>query len=311
MRIRTIIIFPYGGFDDNEDIETMFWKIIDTCQKADEMPVVVLNRDTQRRGQVEKLYRNDRYKDLDIFPVWSVDTCQMWLGGWGHIIESYESEELEKSDDRVVLLPGDLEQMDDFEGFLDKLEEFIHASYKDIFIGEYQTGEKYSAKELIDVYGTYQLLANWFPEVSRAIRSLRISKSRSEFQNIRLSTLNKLLKKRKFAYEQTLNILISSWNTKKKDFDYTIGRIELGILKDDPQFRQYRGCLDQIERTERLIKLLWREINEPKPEDGEKITSASYIKRHTDFCNDYDRLHRISTDILEATRITIRAMLGT
>lgn len=308
MKIRTVIIFPYGGFEQKKDMEKIFWKIIDTCQKTDERPLVVINRDTERRGQVPNF---SKHKNLELIRVWSVDTCQMWLGGWGHIIDKYNPEELKKSDDRVVLIPGDLAQMKDVDDFLSNIEAFINAQYKDIFIGEYQTGEKYSAKELIDVYGTYQLLANWFPEISKAIRSLRLSKPRSEFQNIRVSILNRLLNKRKFAYEQTLNILIRSWNYTKKAFDYTIKGFELGILKDDPQFRQYRGCLDQIERSERLIKLLWRDINEPKPEKSEDIMNDSYTERYTKFCNDYDRLHRISTDILEATRITIRAMLGT
>ncbi|MGA1876112.1 MAG: hypothetical protein ACMUIA_10940 [bacterium] len=308
MKVKTIIIFPYGGFEQKNDIEQMFWKIINTCEEISEKPLVVINRDTERRGLVPD-FRN--HKTLELIHVWSVDTCQMWLGGWGHLIDQYKPEELETSDDRVVLIPGDLAQMKDVDNFIRKIESFINSSYKDIFIGEYQTGEKYSAKELIDVYGTYQLLANWFPEISRAIKSLPLSKPRSEFLNIRASILNELLYKRKFAYEQTLNILITSWNFTKKAFDYNIIGFELGTLSDDPQFRQYRGCLDQIERSERLIKLLWREINEPKPEIGENIMSDSYIERYTRFCNDYDTLHRISTDILAATRITIRALLGT
>src|SRR5690242_10989634 len=54
--------------------------------------------------------------------------------------------------------------------------------------------------------------ALWFPEIAAAARDKSIWKPRSEFVNIRVRVLRKLLvSNRRFAYEQTLNMLIHWW----------------------------------------------------------------------------------------------------
>jgi hypothetical protein len=54
--------------------------------------------------------------------------------------------------------------------FYDNLKAFIRdITSSDIAIGDFKTGDQYSAKSLVDTYGTYSLLANWFPEISRSI----------------------------------------------------------------------------------------------------------------------------------------------
>jgi hypothetical protein len=293
----------------------------------------------------------------------------MWLSGWGYVIDKF----VEKGVSRIVQLPGDVESVKDEQDFFNSLKEFIaFGDPWDIIIGDFSSGSRFNAKDLIDWYGTYALMANWFPDITQAILKLRLNKPRSEFLNIRVETLSTLLEYRKFAYEQTLNMLIRSWDPDKGnqllfsvgsdlvgeldkcemptrlreqfqgcgkaltpqtlvdvrqagsnwiivdadkkyfvqsenqtlnvyegqgDWRYEIFRHMLGEFRDDSSFREYRVCLDQIERTERMLKLLWREINEP--------TSQS----EKDFIEDYHALDRRSTSIRENARIIIRNLL--
>ncbi|HEX5734463.1 MAG TPA: hypothetical protein VF131_16625 [Blastocatellia bacterium] len=207
---------------------------------------------------------------------------------------------------RIVLLPGDVEIVEKLDVFRAILSSFIDAARPEIIIGDFTTPDRYSSKELVDTYGTYSLLANWFPEVSRAVKALPLSKPRSEFLNIEVSVLDQFLDKRKFAYEQTLNMLIRSWDYENKRWRHGIRPFPLGTLQDDKSFRQYRDCLDQIERTERLLKLLWRELNEP-PSTG--VFEQDEL-RYKEFSQEYEDIARRSTDIRESARLTIRALLG-
>jgi hypothetical protein len=93
-------------------------------------------------------------------------------------------------------------------------------------------------------------------------------------------------------------MLIRSWDYAIKDWKYSITTTNLGIISDDNSFRKYRDCLDQIERTERMLKLLWREIYENEYENLQ------------DFINEYDQLDRHSTSIRESARIIIRNILS-
>jgi uncharacterized protein YfeS len=97
-------------------------------------------------------------------------------------------------------------------------------------------------------------------------------------------------------------MLIRSWDHVKKDWKYNITTTNLGAISDDNSFRKYQDCLDQIERTERMLKLLWREIYEPKDENQDE--------KQRDFINEYDQLDRHSTSIRESARIIIRNILG-
>ena len=147
-------------------------------------------------------------------------------------------------------------------------------------------------------------LANWFSDISVALKRKSVYKPRSEFLNISLKALDELLKFRKFAYEQTLNMLIRSWDFDKRDWQYWIGVQKLGRLQDDQSFRQYRECLDQIERTERLLKLLWRDIYQPAE------TLPDYEEKFRKFSDEYDNKDGTSTNIRESARRTIKTLLG-
>ena len=283
MSTQPVIMFPYSGYEPGTQREKVFWEIVHCCRDvvSDRPPIVVLNRDTERRGKAAAFLKATEGKraaktsQVLIQRAWSVDTCQMWLSAWGRVIDDPDT----KDDDRIVQLPGDIDTIsagdDDRESFFDKLGAFIDIGRWDIIFGDFSSGNIYNAKELIDLYGTYALMANWFPDVAQASRRppLRLNKLRSEFLNIKVETLKVLLDYRKFAYEQTLNMLIHSWNFKNKAWKYEIAKKDLGVLKDDSSFRQYRECLDQIERTERMLKLLWREIYGPllQPQDARII----------------------------------------
>jgi hypothetical protein len=303
VNLKPVIIFPYLGYENNKKCEWYFWWTVDRCREIDPKPIVMLPRTTVIRQDAASFIKDERYKTLEVIQTWSVDTCQTWLAGWGHVLDNYPEVE------RIVLLPGDLDYVNDDVKFFDNLKGFIETANSDIAIGDFGTGDKYSAKSLVDTYGSYPLLANWFPEVSRSLRSLPLHRSRSEFLNIKTSVLRELLiVNRNFAYEQTLNFLIKSWNFDDAKWKYDVSTYPLGSLSDNKSFRDYRGCIDQIERIERMLSMLWREIKEPKKK--ETMSDREFEKRYTVFSNEYNALVDRSESIIETARTTIRALLG-
>ena len=300
---KPIIIFPYLGYENNKKCEWYFWWTVERCKEIDPKPVVVLPRATVIRGDAVSFIKDERYKTLEVVQTWSVDTCQTWLAGWGHVLDHYPEAE------RIILLPGDLDYVHEDVEFYDNLKKFIETTGSDIAIGDFGTGDKYSAKSLVDTYGSYPLLANWFPEVSKSTRSLPLHRSRSEFLNIKTSVLRELLiNNRNFAYEQTLNFLIKSWNFNETKWKYKISTHPLGSLSDNKSFRDYRSCVDQIERIERMLSLLWREIKEPKKKDN--VSDKQFEEQYTVFSNEYDKVYAKSNSIIGTARTTLRALLG-
>lgn len=301
METKVLLMFPYSGFKKGEQRQEIFWSLVEIAKHVDARPAVVLNRDTERRGRCEAFLNDARTShDVEILRTWSVDTCQMWLAGWGHVIDQTPTCE------RVVLLPGDLDAIRDQRRFFANLKGFLEAGRADIVIGDFTSESRYSSKELIDTYGTYPLLANWFDEVSRAIKGLPLSKPRSEFLNMRVEVLQELLGYRKFAYEQTLNMVVRSWDFGMSRWKYNISVHLLGELQDDKSLRQYRDTLDQIERTERLLRLLWRELREPQQTSDAVQDNAKYIE----FIDEYHTKDMRSGAIRDSARTTIRTLLG-
>jgi len=300
---KVVIIFPYLGYENSSKCEWYFWWTVDKCREIDPKPIVMLPRSTVIRGNAASFIKDKRYKTLEVIQTWSVDTCQTWLAGWGHVLDNYPKTE------RIIQIPGDIDYIDEDVGFYDKLGSFIKIKNVDIAIGDFRTGDKYSAKSMVDTYGTYPLLASWFPEISGGVRALPLNRPRSEFLNIKTSVLRDLLINNKnFAYEQTLNFLIKSWDYSKAKWKYNISVSALGTLSDEKSFRDYRGCIDQIERTERLLSLLWREIREPKRKKD--ISDKKFEKQYSAFSNDYDNIRSKSKGIMETARTTLRNLLG-
>jgi hypothetical protein len=305
MKTRAVVTFPYSGFRSGDPRESVFWELLDCVKNNTNVtPVVVLNRDTEQKGLARAFLGNSRRTTVETVRAWSVDTCQMWLSGWGHVLDENDPAKKLEDDDRVVLVPADLDTVGGAQGgqsaFFGKLDSFLVQTNWDLIIGDFTAGDPFNAKELIDWYGTYPLMANWFPDVAQAIRKKNVHKPRSEFVNVRRAVLSELLTYRKFAYEQTLNMLIRSWDLANERWKYTVRSWDLGELKDDSSLRQYAGCLDQIDRTERMLRLLWREMR------SGLLTSAP-----ESFIDDYDALDRRSTSIRDSARIIIRNFLGT
>lgn len=294
---KILIMFAYSGYDKDSSREKHFWTLVKKAKKAseDKEPIVVLNVDTEAAGGAKTFLKDPRVKEfnLKILRCWSVDTCQMWLHGWGHILDKYPNAK------RIVLLPGDIDMVVDPLQFYNKISGFIQlGGTSDIVIGDFDLGNKFGAKFLIDQYGTYPLLANWFPEFTRALFKLPLNRPRSEFLNIKSKTLRELLKLRKFAYEQTINLLLGAWDRNKKEWKYKVMTHSLGELKDDDSHRNYVGALNQIERAERLIKLRWREIY--RDDDHEEM----------DFIRKLNYLNQLSNATKTSCGITLQTLLG-
>ncbi|MBN2143149.1 MAG: hypothetical protein JW774_00855 [Candidatus Aureabacteria bacterium] len=303
MTSKAIIIFPYLGYENNEGCEYFFWWTVDKCKQLDEKPIIVMSRETVLNNNANSFLMDERYETLEVIQTWSVDTCQTWLAGWGHVLDHYPEA------DRIIQTPGDIDYIQEENDFYENLEDFIETTEADIAIGDFKTGDQYSAKGLVDTYGTYSLLANWFPEISKSIRSLPLNRARSEFLNIKISVLRDLLiNHRKFAYEQTLNFLIKSWDYSESRWKYPISVFPLGTLSDNKSFRKYRASIDQIERIERMLSLLWREIKEPKKVKG--ISEKAFEEQYKEFSDEYDKLFTKSNGIMETARTTLRALLG-
>ena len=145
MNVKTMIVFPYMGYDNNEQCEYFFWWTIEKCKAIDKRPVVVLCRDTVIHNRADSFLRDKRYHSLDVIQTWSVDTCQTWLAGWGHILDNYPSS------DRIIQTPGDIDYIHEQDEFYENLEKFIETNKADIAIGDFGTGSKYSAKGLVDL----------------------------------------------------------------------------------------------------------------------------------------------------------------
>jgi hypothetical protein len=80
--------------------------------------------------------------------------------------------------------------------------------------------------------------------------------------------------------------------------DNQIHVFDLGEFRDEEGFRKYTDCLDQIERMERMLKMLWREKNKPKNQASEP-----------EFIDRYETLDLRSTSIRENARIIIQNLL--
>ncbi len=151
------------------------------------------------------------------------------------------------------------------------------------------------AKHLIVAYGTYPLLLNWFPEEAQDLwHHYHILRPRSEFFAASARFLRAMLRRKKFAYEQTVAFLIYALADRDENGNkkWRIGRLDLGELSDYPESRRFREAVDQIERTERVLKVLWRY----QRGDGFNL-------------NEYENLDRRSTAIRQAAMVYLEKML--
>jgi hypothetical protein len=346
--IRVVICFPYSGYQKGVPREELFWKITQACaDMGAQHVIVVLDHDTITRGDADAFLRDARVGQyaLHVHRTWSVDTCDRWLAGWGVALgrlpctgtpgdQTLMLPEPD-DDDRIVLLPGDIDEVAHHNNFFNaSLPGFLAMNGIDIVVGDFETGEKLASKDLIDLHGTYPLFALWFPEIAVAARDKSIWKPRSEFVNVRAYVLRELLlSNRRFAYEQTLNMLIHSWDfeSERPRWRYRIAAFSLGEFADDPDARNIPGAIDQIERTERMLKMVWREIEFGKAmakakKKAKELASPStpderneayknnfrriFLEESAKILRRYDHLEATSRSIEAAARVTVLSFIA-
>ncbi|MFN0017434.1 MAG: hypothetical protein ACKVP0_04185 [Pirellulaceae bacterium] len=224
-----------------------------------------MNRQTFHRNKTNRLFTSFQKdyvsKYSEVLPAWSVDSCQMWLHGLGHAFDKRSTVY-----DVYWLIPGDFDYASKAGADVLKNFENIPAAVYDgeveLCIGEI-TVPVNSAKQLIDTYGTYGLLYNWFPAEAQGLRKIT-DKPRSEFFAIGHDYLKTaLVSQRWYGYEQTIVILLQGMQGVRPM--RSMKKVELGELSDDPTGRgDLAGAMQQVERTERVLKLYWRELKAPQ-----------------------------------------------
>jgi hypothetical protein len=200
----------------------------------------------------------------------------MWYSGLGHAFDRGGP------NDVYWLIPGDFNYGSpvgrEVLGHLHDLPEICVELQQDLCIGEIATDHN-NSKQLIDTYGTFALLYNWFPAEAREIREYT-ERPRSEFFAIRHGFLDEVLHRRWFAYEQTVVMLLRAVATGKR-----ISRFFVGNISDLPEGREsFASAMQQVERAERVLKTVWREQHELRPDwqaDYRQLESKSEGIRRT------------------------------
>lgn len=315
-----IVIYPISGLKRKSTRYNLFVRLVDKCLESsnESKPVIVYDEMCKDKEEAPVILKLLEDKGCQIARLWGVDTCQDWLAGWGFVFDYKINSPL--TEHRLILLPGDIEKVEDHDQLFENLSSFIKLDTTPLIVGDFDSIDRRSPKELIDTYGVYPLVANWFPEAWHLICQIKLKKPRSEFLNIRADLLQILLGNRVFAYEQTLNMLILLWyeflkKAKERNFSQqnqskyanqewlnNVSVKSLGKFSDDPSSRHYRGIIDQIERTERMLRMLWRAVKEWNLDSPRKDFS--------EFVNEYESLNRRSTIIRDAARVGIWAQLG-
>jgi hypothetical protein len=258
--IHPVVIYPFRPAEDYSDLEDLYRLVAQLNSQKDTYarPITVIDRKTHDAALRDKRFlpfRNDVIaRHSDILDAWCVDTCQMWYSGLGLALEKGGP------DDVYWLIPGDFNYGSEVGkkvlSRLHDLPEICVELGQDVCIGEIAADHN-SPKQWIDTYGTFALLYTWFPAEAHAIRQYT-ERPRSEFFAIRHLFLHELLHRRWYAYEQTVVILLEAVFSQKR-----ISRFLVGDISDLPEGREsLTSAIQQVERTERVLKTLWRERNE-------------------------------------------------
>lgn len=271
-KIHPVVIFPYSMPKALDHLKRLYEEFVPRLKDRAkyEPTITVVNHQTRQRNEGRGTYRQaiklvEAKSEHKPHFAWCVDTCQMWLAGLG---TAYEKG---KPGDVYWLIPGDFhyasaEARAKDEDGNDTLDRMITIPARvnraeegqtiELSLGEISVPLN-SAKQLIDTYGTYALLYNWFPAEGKGIR-LITDKPRTEFFAISHSYLSEVLEKRWYAYEQMLVILLRYMSGKEPR--RKVARTFLGKLDDEEADRDtLSSAMMQVERTERVLKLYWRE----------------------------------------------------
>jgi hypothetical protein len=233
-RIRAVVIYPFVHPADCSDLGELYRLVatLNADQDRFARPITVMDRKTYYAAQWNRQFEQFRAevvgKSSDILDAWCVDTCQMWYTGLGH------ASDLGGANDLYWLIPGDFNYGTgigrEVLGRLAQLPQELAARNADFCLGEIAMDVN-SSKQLIDTYGTFGLLYNWFPQEAVEIRRLT-ERPRSEFFAIRHGFLREVLRQRWYAYEQTLVILLQGLAAHKQ-----LASLQLGDISDLAQ-----GC---------------------------------------------------------------------
>jgi hypothetical protein len=281
-KIHPVIIYPFRPPEEYSDLEQLFELVagLDAERDRYSRPITVVDRKTHAALETNKQFLDFRSnvvaKCSDILDAWCVDTCQMWYSGLGAAFERGKPEDI------YWLIPGDFNYGSsvgrEVLSRLHDLPEICLELGQDICIGEIVTEHSHS-KRLIDTYGTFALLYNWFPGEAKEIRQYT-EWPRSEFFAVRHSFLREVLRQRWFAYEQTVVMLLHAVFNHKR-----ICRFSVGQISDLPEGREsLSSSMQQVERTERVLKTLWRERNSARrdwTEQYRRLESQSEQVRQT------------------------------
>jgi len=260
-KIHPVVIYPFRQPNDYADLEALYQLVgrPDAEKDTYARPITVMDRKTYYAMERDKAFLDFREKTVarhsNILDAWCVDTCQMWYSGLGPAFEKGGA------DDVYWLIPGDFNYGTpvghEVLGRLHDLPEIILELDQDLCIGEIATDHN-NSKQLIDTYATFALLYNWFPAEAQEIRQFT-ERPRSEFFAVRHSFLAEVLRHRWYAYEQTVVMLLQAVFGKKR-----ISRFLVGNISDLPEGREsLASAMQQVERTERVLKALWRERHQP------------------------------------------------
>jgi hypothetical protein len=261
--IHPVLIYPFNPPADYSDLNALYGLVasLDAEKSRYARPVTVMDRKTYYALAHDSSFLDFRQKTVsrhsDLLDAWCVDTCQMWYSGLGMAFERGGAEDV------YWLIPGDFNYGtkvgQEVLGRLHDLPEIVLELNQDICIGEIQTDHN-NSKQLIDTYGTFALLYNWFPSEAQEIRRFT-ERPRSEFFAVRHSFLREVLAQRWYPYEQTVVMLLNAVFLKKR-----ITRFFVGDISDLPEGRDsLASAMQQVERTERVLKALWRQRNASSP----------------------------------------------
>jgi hypothetical protein len=286
-KIHPVVIYPYKPPRHYDDLRALYSLVerLDADRQRYARPITVVDRKTYYARSKEKAFRAFREgvvaRCSDILDAWCVDTCQMWYVGLG---AAYEQG---KPGDVYWLIPGDFNYGtpggQEVLGRLHDLPEIILELGQDVCIGEIETAYN-NPKHLIDTYGTFGLLYHWFPTEAQEIRQYT-EQPRSEFFAVRHEFLGEVLTRRWYPYEQTVVMLLRAVFRRRR-----ISRFFVGNVSDLPEGREsLAAALQQVERTERVLKTLWRARHESRPD---------WVQRYRDLAGISEQVRRTASTIL-------------
>jgi hypothetical protein len=262
-RIHPVVIYPFKQPADYSDLEHLYELVarLDSEKDRYARPITVVDRKTHMAMERHKTFLAFRNhvvaRHSDIVDAWCVDTCQMWYSGLGKAFEQGGA------DDVYWLIPGDFNYGSavgkEVLGRLHDLPEIIGELRQDLCVGEIAADHN-DSKQLIDTYGTFALLYNWFPAEAQEIRQMT-ERPRSEFFAVGHRFLHDILAQRWYAWEQTVAMLLQAVFSNRR-----ITRFFVGHISDLPEGREsFASAMQQVERTELVLKTLWRERNQQRP----------------------------------------------